>query len=106
MNIFDDVITVILSSAGLTGSIIAAFITAAIKKAREDAERKRKERLRLEILRLEGEEKLSKVLFALMRYTRGDGSEEDLEEAERAYSEYLEKNNKAKNEIIGTSAFD
>ncbi len=106
MNIFDEVLTIILSSAGLTGSIIAAIITAAIKKARDDAERKRKERLRLEILRLEGEEKLSRVLFALMRYSRGIGSEEELDEAERSYNEYLEKSSKAKNEIIGASAFD
>ncbi|MBR4278769.1 MAG: hypothetical protein IKT34_01210 [Clostridia bacterium] len=106
MNIFDEVLPIILSSAGLSGSIIAAIVTASIKKAREDAERKRRERLRLEILRLEGEEKLSKALFALMRYSRGIGSEEELDEAERAYSEYLEKSSKAKNEIIGASAFD
>lgn len=106
MNIFDEVITVVLSSAGLTGSVVAAVITAAVKKARADAERKRQERLRLEVLRLEGEERLSQVLFALMRYVRGDGSEQELDEAEYAYSEYLEKGRKAKNEIIGASAYD
>ena len=41
-----------------------------------------------------------------MRYSRGIGSEEELDEAERAYSEYLEKSSKAKNEIIGASAFE
>lgn len=99
----DEIMTVIFSSAGLTGGIFAAIMTAAMKKAKNDAERKREERLRIEILRLEGEERLSALLFALLRYSKGSGSLEELDEAEKAYTEYIEKSNKVKNEIIGNT---
>ncbi len=98
---FGEMLTVILSSAGLTGSLFAAIIRIAIKKAKDDAERKREERLRLEILRLEGEEKLSSLIFALLRHSRGSGSEKELDDAEKAYLEHLENSNRLKNEIIG-----
>ena len=97
----EQMITAILSSAGLTGGIVATIVTAALKKARKDADLKRQERLKLEILRLEGEERLSSLLFAIIRHLRGGGSEKELIDAERAYIEYLESSNKLKNEIIG-----
>jgi len=76
-------------------------ISLAVKKAKKDADIKREERLRLEILRLEGEERMTKLLFALLSHTRGQANERELDEAERAYSEYLENSQKLKNEIIG-----
>lgn len=103
MTFIDELLTVVLSSAGLTGSIFAAIVTAAIKKAKEDAERKREERLRLEILRLEGEEKLSALIFAMIRYSKGNGSAKELDEAEKTYTEHLEKSSAMKNEIIGVN---
>lgn len=98
---FGELLTVVLSSAGLTGSLIAGITKIAIKKAKDDAERKREERLRLEILRLEGEEKMSALIFALLRHSRGNGNDKELDDAEKAYNEYLENSNRLKNEIIG-----
>lgn len=91
---------IVLSSCGLTGGIFSAVIFFAIKKAKNEAETKRKERLKLEIMRLEGEEKLSKLLFALIRHTRTHENELELDEAEKAYTEYLLNCAKLKNEII------
>lgn len=99
---FDELVTAVLSSAGLTGSLFSVITAAAVKKAKNDADKKREERLRLEILRLEGEEKLSTLIFAIIRNLRCSGSETELQEAEKAYSEYLEKSNQLKNEIIGS----
>ncbi len=99
----DEIITVIFSSAGLTGSVFAAIMVSAMKKAKKDAEKKREERLRLEILRLEGEERLSALLFAIIRYSKGSCGIHELDDAEKAYNEYLEKSNKVKNEIIGNT---
>ncbi len=96
----EEVLPIILSSCGLTGGIFSAVIFFAIKRAKLDAEIKRKERLKLEIMRLEGEEKMSKLMFALIRYTRTYENESELDEAERAYTEYLLNCSKLKNEII------
>lgn len=103
LELLSELAPVILSSAGLTGGIFSAIIVFAVKKAKNDAEIKRKERLRLEILRLEGEEKLSALLFALIRHTRTRADTYELDEAEKAYSEYLDSCSKLKNEIIGTN---
>lgn len=97
----DEIITAVLSSAGLTGSLFAAIVTVVVKKVKKDADLKREERMKLEILRLEGEERLSSLLFALLRYTRGLENEAELLDAEKAYLDYLESCNKLKNEIIG-----
>lgn len=98
----EELITIVLSSAGLTGSVFACILTFAVKKAKSDAQRKHEERLNLEILRLEGEEKLSALLFALIHHARSGSFEHELEAAEKAYSEYLEESRRLKNEIIGT----
>lgn len=98
--------TIVLSSAGLTGSLFAAIMKFAVKKAKEDAEQKREERLKLEILRLEGEEKMSALLFAMLRFARGSGCQKELDDAEKAYIEHLENSNRLKNEIIGMHTSD
>lgn len=103
---FGEMLTFMLSSAGLTGGLVAAVTKIAIKKAKEDAELKRKERLKLEILRLEGEEKMSALLFAMLRYARGIGCKKELDEAENAYIEHLENSKRLKNEIIGMHTSD
>lgn len=95
-----ELLPVILSSAGLTGSLFAAVTVYAIKKAKKDAELKREERLKLEILRLEGEEKLSALIFALIRTLHGNGDEKELNDTVRAYTEHINKSNELKNLII------
>lgn len=101
LSLLSEALPLILSSATLSGSVFACIVTAAVKKAKRDAEKKREERLRLEILRLEGEEKLSELLFSLLRTYRGNGSADELENAINDYTAYLEKSRKLKNEIIG-----
>ncbi len=94
-------IALLLSSAGITGTFITAIFTYMLKKAKADADEKRKERLSLEIMRLEGEEKLSKLLFTLLRYSRNLCGDKELSQAEEEYAEYMEKTQRLKNEIIG-----
>ena len=98
----EQILTLVLPSAGLTGGIFAIVLAAAISRAKKDAEVKRAERLRLEILRLEGEERTSELLFAMLRLVRGIGSEAELNQVEKAYIEYLDDCKNLKNEIIGT----
>ncbi len=95
-----ELLPVILTSAGVTGGVFSAFLTLALNKAKRDAEKKREERLKLELLRLEGEERLSKLMFALLHHSRSRESSQELLDAERAYTEYLEKSQHLKNEII------
>ena len=106
LDLLSEILPLMLSSAGLTGGIFAAIIIFAVKKAKKDAERKREERLKLEIMRLEGEEKLSALLFALIRHSRGSGNKKELDDAEKAYTEYLENTSRLKNEIIGIHTSD
>ncbi len=100
-DLLNEIFPVVLSSVGLTGSVFAVIIGTAIRKAKTDADRKRNERLRIEILRLEGEEKMSALIFAMLRHERGTGSEKELTDAEEAYLDYLESSHRLKNEIIG-----
>ncbi len=102
----EEILTLILPSAGLTSGIFAIVLTAALKRAKRDADHKREERLRLEILRLEGEERVRELLLAMLRYVRGIGNEIELDIAEKAYLEYLESCIALKNEIIGTHTFN
>ncbi len=95
-----DLLPIILSSAGVTGSLFAAVTVYAIKKAKHDAERKREERLKLEIMRLEGEEKLSALIFAMVRHLSGSGNEKELNETMQAYTEHIENSRQLKNNII------
>ena len=93
-------ITLALSSAGAAGTLLACVFAWLLKKARREAERHREERLRLDIMRLEGEEKLSELVYAMVRQVRGAGSARELDEAEAAYSEYLENARRMRNEIL------
>lgn len=102
----EQILTLVLPSAGLTGGIFAIVLAAAIKRAKKDADLKRRERLRLEILRLEGEERIHELLIAMLRLVRGSGSETELNLAEKAYIEYLENCKTLKNEIIGTHTYN
>jgi hypothetical protein len=102
LQLFAELLPIILSSAGATGSLFAAITVYAIKKAKKDAELKRKERLQLEILRLEGDEKLSALIFALIRTIGGNGSEQELNDTIHAYTEHLNKSSTLKNQIITT----
>ncbi|MBQ3230308.1 MAG: hypothetical protein IJB49_04750 [Clostridia bacterium] len=101
-----ELLPLVLSSAGVTGSVFAAIMTVVFKKVRKDAEQRRTERLKLEIMRLEGEERLSALLFAMLRRSRGVGTDAELAEAERAYNEYLNSSRMLKNEIIGEHTFE
>ncbi|MBR4278950.1 MAG: hypothetical protein IKT34_02130 [Clostridia bacterium] len=105
LQLLSELFPVILSSAGLSGSVFACILAFAVKKAKNDAERKRDERLKLEILRLEGEEKLSELLFEMLRSGNLQKSDQ-LDEKIHAYSEYLEKSRCIKNRIIGEHTFD
>lgn len=97
-----EIIPLIVSSAGISGTVFAAIFGFLLKRAKSDAEKKQHERLQLEVMRLEGEEKLSALLFALIRHSRFGGNESELAAAEEAYREYLESNRRLKNEIIGS----
>jgi hypothetical protein len=101
LDFLSEIFPIVFSSVGISGSFFAAIITVAIKKAKKDAEEKRAERLRLEILRLESEEKMSKLLFAMLKHSRGCDNERELDDAEEAYIEHLENSSRIKNEIIG-----
>ncbi len=98
----EQILTLVIPSAGLTSGIFGIVLTAAIRKAKKDADIKREERLRLEILRLEGEERVRELLIAMVRCVKGTGSEYELDLAEKSYLEYLENCKTLKNEIIGT----
>lgn len=95
-----ELVPIILSSAGATGGLFAAITVFAIKKAKKDADLKREERLKLEILRLEGEEKLSALIFALLRKLNGAGNDKELDETIHAYTLHIERSNALKNLII------
>ena len=92
----------LISSAGLSGTVIAIIFSYLLRKAKLEAQKKREERLQLEIQRLEGEEKLSQLLFTLVRYSRGICGECELDEAEKDYAEYIESSRKLKNRILGS----
>ncbi|MBQ8896014.1 MAG: hypothetical protein IJY88_04400 [Clostridia bacterium] len=95
-----ELLPVILASAGLSGGVFTGLLRLALNKAKRDADKKREERLKLELLRLEGEERQSKLFFALLRHLRTGDGEQELAEAEHAYTQYIEKSLKLKNEII------
>ena len=73
-----EIIPLIVSSAGISGTVFAAIFGFLLKRAKSDAEKKQHERLQLEVMRLEGEEKLSALLFALIRHSRFGGNEGEL----------------------------
>lgn len=100
LELLAELLPIIISSAGVTGSLFAAITVYAIKKVKKDADTKREERLKLEILRLEGEEKLSALIFALIRTLNGNGDSHELDETLHAYTEHINRSNALKNQII------
>lgn len=95
-------VALLISSAGLSGTLLGIVFTFLLKRAHSEAEKKREERLLLEIQRLEGEELMSNLLFALVRFARGLCDECDLEEAEQQYSRYIQNSRTVKNRILGS----
>ena len=88
------------SSAGLLGMMIAALLSVVLKKTKAVAEKRRRERILLELQRLEGEEKLSRLILLLLKFSKGLCEMDELDEAEKGYIVYLEKNSERKNEML------
>lgn len=91
---------VVLSSAGVIGTVTAGVLSAVLKQTKSVAEKRREERIRLELQRLEGEEKLSQLILLLIKFSKGLCEMEELDNAEKNYIAYLEKARKSKNEIL------
>ena len=93
-----ELVVVILSSSGVLGAGLTAVLGLMLRKARRDAEQKRAERISLELQRLEGEERLSDVVLALVR-AKGEDTEELLAALD-AYGKYMEKQRELRNQIL------
>lgn len=93
-----ELIAVFLSSAGVLGAGLTGVLRVMLRRAKQDAEKQRAERISVELQRMEGEERLSEVVLALVRASREDSPE--LREATRAYGDYLEKRRRLRDEIL------
>lgn len=91
---------VVLSSAGVIGTVVAGVLSVVLRQTKTVAEKRRKERIQLELQRLEGEEKLSQLILLLIKFSKGLCEMEELDNAERNYIAYLEKTRASKNEIL------
>lgn len=96
---FGELLVMLLSSSGVLGAGLTAVLGVMLKKARRDAEQKRAERIAVELQRLEGEERLSTVVLALVR-AKGESTDE-LQDALDDYERYLEKRRELRDKIIG-----
>ncbi len=96
---FGELLVMLLSSSGVLGAGLTAVLGVMLKKARRDAEQKRAERIAVELQRLEGEERLSAVVLALVR-AKGESTDE-LQDALDDYERYLEKRRELRDKIIG-----
>lgn len=96
---FGELLVMLLSSSGVLGAGLTAVLGVMLKKARRDAEQKRAERIAVELQRLEGEERLSAVVLALVR-AKGENTDE-LQDALDDYERYLEKRRELRDKIIG-----
>ncbi|MBQ0092962.1 MAG: hypothetical protein KBS45_06530 [Clostridiales bacterium] len=96
---FGELLVMLLSSSGVLGAGLTAVLGVMLKKARRDAEQKRAERIAVELQRLEGEERLSAVVLALVR-AKGENTDE-LQDALDDYEQYLEKRRELRDKIIG-----
>ncbi|PKM60998.1 MAG: hypothetical protein CVU97_07485 [Firmicutes bacterium HGW-Firmicutes-21] len=88
------------SSAGIVGTLIAGLLGIVFRQTKTVAEKRRKERVLLELQRLEGEEKLSRLILLLIKFSKGLCEMDELDDAEKGYIVYLEKNRDRKNEIL------
>ena len=61
-----ELLAVFLSSTGVLGAAVSAVLAGMLRRAKKDAEAKRSERIALELQRLEGEERLSEVVFGMV----------------------------------------
>ena len=100
INFICEIAAVILSSAGLIGTIIAGILSVVLRQTKAVAEKRREERMQLELQRLDGEEKLSQLILLLIKFSKGLCEMEELDNAERNYITYLEKTRASKNEIL------
>lgn len=95
-----ELLAVFLSSTGVAGAALSAVLAAMLRRARKDAEKKREERISIELQRLEGEERLSEVVLALVHVCGKDDPQ--LKDALRSYSKYLEQRRTLRNEILSS----
>ena len=95
---FGELLVMLLSSSGVLGAGLTAVLGVMLKKARRDAEQKRAERIAVELQRLEGEERLSAVVLALVR-AKGESTKE-LQDALDEYEAYLEKRRELRDKIF------
>ncbi|HAN21978.1 MAG: hypothetical protein A2Y15_05620 [Clostridiales bacterium GWF2_36_10] len=95
-----ELLIVSLSSAGILGTVIASLLSIVLKQTKALAEKRRKERILLELQRLEGEEKLSQLILLLIKFSKGLCEMDELDNAEKCYVLYLDKNREQKNEIL------
>ncbi len=86
-----EAVVIAASSTGVLGAIIASLLSKAFKNAKNDADRRRSERYESELLQSEYDEISAELLLVLVRYERGDVSEEELKEAEQRFKELREK---------------
>lgn len=100
LNFIFELLIVSLSSAGILGTIITSLLGVILKQTKAVAERRRKERVFLELQRLEGEEKLSQLILLLIKFSKGLCEMDELDNAEKSYIIYLDKNKEQKNEIL------
>lgn len=85
MGYLAEAIAVVLASSGIIGAVFASLIRKAMKKASDDAERRRKEYTETEMTRFERDRATSELLIALVRFSRKLCSESELEIAESNY---------------------
>ena len=91
MDYIIEAIVIAASSTGVFGAIIAALLSKAFRKAKEDADNRRNERYEGELLRSEYEELSAELLLSLARYQHGCTDEAALREAEERFTELMEK---------------
>ncbi len=96
-----EVLAIFLSSTGALGAALSALLAVMLRRARQDAEKKRSERISLELQRMEGEERLSEVVLALVRVCGPAGATDpELTAALQSYSQYLEARKTLRNQIL------
>ena len=100
MDYIIEAIVIAASSTGVFGAIIAALLSKAFRKAKEDADNRRNERYEGELLRSEYEELSAELLLSLARYQHGCTDEAALREAEGRFTELMEKRRRRNREQL------
>ena len=98
MDYIIEAIVIAASSTGVFGAIIAALLSKAFRKAKEDADNRRNERYEGELLRSEYEELSAELLLSLARYQHGCTNA--LREAEERFTELMEKRRRRNREQL------